>query len=123
MLEPVIQDPDPDAGRLFWPISAAISLFGPLSLALSMMLPASILAVPFGDALKIAVLLFFVASLFTGTLGFVSILWGGLSTVGRLSVAGRTLEGSRLGVLYLLMHLPSFGIVFGTVLYTTPVRW
>jgi hypothetical protein len=104
------------AGWWFWPITALSSFFGTLSFFLSLLCSPDRIPGPIGEWLQRGLVLFFAAGLFLGVLGVPSLLWCGLGNVGRLTIRGRCLYGKRLGIVFLLMYLPSFALVGLSVL-------
>jgi len=104
------------AGSWFWPVTAIFAFFGPISFFLNMFVASDLIPGPIGAWLYLGLLFFFVAGLFCGVIGFLSILSCGISTVGRLSIRGRCFYGKRLGILFLLMYLPSCLILAFAVL-------
>ena len=103
------------AGWWFWPVSASISFFGAMSFFFGLFVSPERIPGPIGTWLQGALVIFFAAGLFAGSLGVPSLLWCGLSTVGRLTIRGRCLYGKRLGVAFLLMYLPAFLIILTSV--------
>jgi len=99
------------AGSWYWPVTAIIAFFGPASFFLSLFVAPDLIPGPIGAWLHLGLVFFFVAGLFCGVIGFLSIVSCGLSTVGRLSIRGHCLYGKRLGVTFLLMYLPACLIV------------